>query len=149
MSSKPRMLLSDQLCFAIYACYREICRIYRPLLDKLDLTYPQYLVLLALWEHEKLSIKELGQHLQLDSGTLTPMLKRMESANLVIRKRCLEDERKVWITLTEKGIQLEEKVACIPETLIEKSGVPEEQFLHMRNQLQELQAHLHQMSKSE
>ncbi|SDX27006.1 transcriptional regulator, MarR family [Marininema mesophilum] len=147
MSSEPRMRLSDQLCFAVYACYREICRMYRPILDKLDLTYPQYLVLLALWEHEKLTIKELGNHLQLDSGTLTPMLKRMESSDLVVRNRCPEDERRVWITLTEKAKHLEENVACIPNTLIAKSGISKDEFLELREQVKKLQTHLHQMNE--
>lgn len=98
---------------------------YRPLLDELDLTYPQYLVLLALWEHETMSVKEISEQLVLDSGTLTPMLKRMEAAGLIRRERSTEDERVLHIRITGKGISLKEQTTCVPMSLLEASGMTE------------------------
>lgn len=95
--------LENQICFKIYTAEREITKLYRDLLEDLDVTYPQYLVLLVLWEKNSITVKELGQKLFLDSGTLTPMLKRMEGNRLLERKRSLEDERSVIISLTKKG----------------------------------------------
>lgn len=97
------MLLDDQLCFALYAAARSVQKLYRPLLDEHGLTYPQYLVLLVLWEEDGLAVSAIGLRLALDSATLTPLLKRMESTGLVGRRRSGEDERRVEITLTEKG----------------------------------------------
>jgi MarR family transcriptional regulator, organic hydroperoxide resistance regulator len=111
--------LENQICFKIYTAEREITKLYRDLLRELNVTYPQYLVLLLLWEKNSLSVKELGQRLFLDSGTLTPMLKRMELNGLVKRKRSVQDERIVIISLTEKGEKLKEKAECIPNQLIE------------------------------
>ncbi len=101
---------------------------YRPFLDELNLTYTQYLVLLVLWERETSSIKSLGEALYLDSGTLTPLLKRMADRNLVNRKRAADDERKVYISLTEEGQELKEKATEIPVKLIEKSGLTKEEL---------------------
>lgn len=112
--------ISNQLCFPIYALSKEITNQYRPLLEKLDLTYPQYLVMLVLWEHQKLSVKEIGEKLHLDSGTLTPLLKRLETKEIVKRERCKHDERIVEISLTEKGNALKIDAACIPVQLMEK-----------------------------
>lgn len=107
--------LENQICFKIYTAEREITKLYRDLLQEMNVTYPQYLVLLLLWEKHSLLVKELGKRLFLDSGTLTPMLKRMEKNGLVERKRSAEDERSVVISLTEKGDALKEKAECIPE----------------------------------
>src|ERR1700712_2950320 len=101
--------LENQLCFPLYALSRQMTALYRPYLEKLDLTYPQYLVMLLLWEHEKLSVKEIGCELWLDSGTLTPLLKRMEETGLVDRLRCTEDERIVHVRLTREGQLLQKK----------------------------------------
>ncbi|MFC4808868.1 MarR family winged helix-turn-helix transcriptional regulator [Paenibacillus sp. GCM10023250] len=117
--------LDAHLCFSLYACSRAIFRMYRPLLDELDLTYPQYLVLLALWEHETMSVKEISEQLVLDSGTLTPMLKRMEAAGLIRRERSTEDERVLHIRITGKGISLKEQTTCVPMSLLEASGMTE------------------------
>ena len=111
--------LENQICFKIYTAEREITKLYRDLLRELNVTYPQYLVLLLLWEKNSLSVKELGQRLFLDSGTLTPMLKRMELNGLVKRTRSVQDERIVIISLTKKGEKLKEKAECIPNQLIE------------------------------
>ncbi|MBO7745100.1 MarR family transcriptional regulator [Paenibacillus sp. MWE-103] len=121
----PHIPLEAHLCFSMYACSRAIFRMYRPLLDDLDLTYPQYLVLLALWEHETMSVKEISEQLVLDSGTLTPMLKRMEAAGLIRRERSKEDERVLHIRITDKGISLKEQSTCVPMSLLEASGMTE------------------------
>jgi MarR family transcriptional regulator, organic hydroperoxide resistance regulator len=113
------LLLENQICFKIYTAEREITRLYRGLLEEIGVTYPQYLALLVLWEKERTTVKELGKKLFLDSGTLTPMLKRMEGNGLLIRERSKEDERSVIISLTEKGARLKEKASCIPMQLLE------------------------------
>jgi MarR family transcriptional regulator, organic hydroperoxide resistance regulator len=117
---KDPLLLENQICFKIYTAEREITKLYRGLLEEIGVTYPQYLALLVLWEDGKVSVKELGRKLFLDSGTLTPMLKRMESNGLVERHRSVEDERSVVITLTKKGIAMKEKAACVPARLLER-----------------------------
>ena len=109
--------LENQLCFPLYATAKEVVRLYKPLLDELELTYTQYIVLLVLWQSGRLSVKELGEKLYLDSGTLTPLLKKLEAAGLVLRERSEEDERSVLITLTQKGLDLRERAASIPEKL--------------------------------
>lgn len=109
--------LENQICFPLYAAAKEVVRLYKPLLDELELTYTQYIVLLVLWQNGRLSVKELGEKLYLDSGTLTPLLKKLEAAGLVLRERSEEDERSVLITLTQKGLGLRERAAFIPERL--------------------------------
>jgi len=113
--------LDNQLCFSIYAASRAITRAYRPLLDPLGLTYPQYLVLLILWEKDGLSVNEIGHRLYLDSGTLTPLLKRMEQGRFIERRRDTSDERRVEIWLGPRGHELRASAIRIPEGLIETS----------------------------
>ncbi len=122
MQSKIEKVLEDQLCFLLYASSREMTKKYKPLLDKLEVTYPQYLVLLLLWEQDTLTVKKLGELLALDSGTLTPMLKRMEQNGLIVRERSSEDERSVMIKLTEKGLGLQEEACFIPDRISAMSG---------------------------
>ncbi|MGR3766295.1 MarR family winged helix-turn-helix transcriptional regulator [Rossellomorea sp. NS-SX7] len=125
------LLLENQICFKIYTAEREITKLYRSLLEEIGVTYPQYLAMLVLWEKERTTVKELGKKLFLDSGTLTPMLKRMESNGLLIRERSKEDERSVIISLTEKGVGLKEKASCIPSRLLDSldmEGSELEQF---------------------
>lgn len=122
MQNKIEKVLEDQLCFLLYASSREMTKKYKPLLDKLEVTYPQYLVLLLLWEQDTLTVKKLGELLALDSGTLTPMLKRMEQNGLIVRERSTEDERSVMIKLTEKGLGLQEGACLIPERISAMSG---------------------------
>lgn len=117
---KDPLLLENQICFKIYTAEREITKLYRGLLEEIGVTYPQYLALLVLWEDGTVSVKELGRKLFLDSGTLTPMLKRMESNGLVERHRSVEDERSVVITLTKKGESMKEKAACVPTRLLQR-----------------------------
>lgn len=109
-----QLRLTNQLCFPLYAISKEIIRQYTPFLDKLDLTYPQYLVMLTLWEFGEQSVGEIGQKLYLDSGTLTPLLKRLQTKGLVERKRSQKDERSVVISLTDDGQRLENQAVHIP-----------------------------------
>ncbi|MDM5317072.1 MarR family transcriptional regulator [Fictibacillus sp. b24] len=141
--------LENQICFKIYTAEREITKLYRDLLKELDVTYPQYLVLLLLWEKHSLTVKELGQRLFLDSGTLTPMLKRMESNGLVERKRSAEDERSVIISLTEKGETLKEKAECIPSQLVENISMKREELTLLNKTLTSMLDLLQNQSNSE
>ena len=111
------LLLQNQLCFPLYAASKEVVRLYKPFLDEIGLTYTQYIAMLALWERDGLSVKELGEQLYLDSGTLTPLLKKMDSQGLVRRSRNARDERSVTITLSEQGKALRERAVSIPERL--------------------------------
>ena len=106
--------LENQLCFPLYACAREIIRQYKPFLDEINLTYTQYIVMMVLWEEKRMSVKELGNRLLLDSGTLTPLLKKMESMGLITRARCADDERVLIVALTPAGEALRERALDVP-----------------------------------
>ena len=129
--------LDRQLCFALYAASGLVTRAYRPLLEPLGLTYPQYLVMLVLWERAPRTVGELGAELDLDSGTLTPLLKRMESAGLVARNRDPKDERRVQVTLTDHGRALQDQAATIPETLACALALQPEELVDLRATLQD------------
>lgn len=120
--------LDKQVCFPLYALSREITQRYRPMLDKLDITYPQYLVLLVLWENRKQTVNQLGEELRLDSGTLTPLLKRLEQKGIVNRSRSSTDERVVEISLTEAGLAMKKKAAVIPGKLVKAMGISTEEL---------------------
>lgn len=107
--------LENQLCFPLYACSKEIVRRYKPYLDKIDLTYTQYITMMVMWEVKQINVKELGEKLYLDSGTLTPLLKKLESKDYVKRERSKHDERNLIVTITEKGETLKSKAVDIPE----------------------------------
>ncbi len=124
--------LSNQLCFQIYNLSKEMVGLYRPLLEDLDITYPQYLVMLVLWEHQKINVKEIGMLLNLDSGTLTPLLKRLEAKQLDLRERSKKDERIVEISLTEKGEKYKEKALCIPDKLISKINLNKDEQIQFK-----------------
>lgn len=115
--------LDNQLCFALYACSREITKLYKPALDKLGITYTQYISLLVLWEKDNITVKDMGQKLHLDSGTLTPLLKKLESMELLHRTRDTVDERKVYVKLTEKGIELKNRAIEIPNKILCSTGL--------------------------
>ena len=115
-----QLKLENQLCFPLYAAAKEVVRKYKPYLDELDLTYTQYITMMVLWEKEQLNVKELGSMLYLDSGTLTPLLKKLEAKGYVTRQRSHEDERNLIICITEKGNALKEKAAHIPSKMTEK-----------------------------
>ncbi|MCH5324702.1 MAG: MarR family transcriptional regulator [Eubacterium sp.] len=124
MEEKYEMLkISNQICFPLYACSREIIKQYTPFLDKLDLTYTQYIAMMVLWEKKSLTVKELGECLYLDSGTLTPLLKKMESKGLLSRRRSAEDERNLIVTITEQGERLKERAAEVPGKMAQCSNL--------------------------
>ena len=106
--------LENQLCFPLYACSREVIKLYKPYLDELDLTYTQYIAMMVLWEHKAVTVKELGQYLFLDSGTLTPLLKKMEAKGLLSRKRDHEDERSLVVSLSDAGEALRDRAVDVP-----------------------------------
>ena len=138
-SSADHMLrLDNQLCFAIYSASLAMTRLYKPLLDQLELTYPQYLVMLVLWEQDGLIVSELGQRLSLDSGTLTPLLKRLEASGYVSRIRDVKDERRVHITLTTAGRRLKTRAAKVPACLMAASECSVDELIALTHQVQAL-----------
>jgi DNA-binding MarR family transcriptional regulator len=136
------LLLDDQLCFALYAAQRAMTSRYRPLLEEFNLTYPQYLVMLVLWEHRALPIKSLGTYLQLDYGTLTPLLKRLEAHGLIRRERQANDERSVQVSLTEQGADLRERARSIPVAMGEAVGFSVQEFEDAKSLLERLTANV-------
>lgn len=128
--------LDKQLCFPLYAASNLLVRVYRPLLEPLGLTYSQYLVMLVLWERDGRSVGDLGQCLYLDSGTLTPLLKRMEKAGLLLRSRDPEDERRVLISLTQQGLEMQLEAKKIPQQLLQKVNV--QNIEQLRDSMQDL-----------
>ncbi|VTU20899.1 Organic hydroperoxide resistance transcriptional regulator [Variovorax sp. PBS-H4] len=130
--------LDNQLCFAVYSASLAMTKLYKPLLDKLKLTYPQYLVMLVLWERDGLMVSELGERLSLDSGTLTPLLKRLESNGLVARIRDLADERRVHVSLTTAGRRLKARAASVPACLMAASQCSVDELVALTQQLQQL-----------
>jgi DNA-binding MarR family transcriptional regulator len=129
------LLLGNQLCFAIYSTAHAFNRVYKPLLKRLGLTYPQYLVMLVLWERDDLPVKDIGERLFLDSGTLTPLLKRLEAAELIKRTRGTEDERQVLIALTPRGQALREKARAVPHAILAASACSLTELSAMKNEL--------------
>ena len=130
--------LDRHLCFALYSASRAMTAAYRPILTELNLTYPQYLVLLVLWEDGRATVGRLGERLQLDSGTLSPLLKRLEANGFIRRERSRADERLVEITLTPAGRRLERKAQCIPEQLFSSSGLTEREAADLRDAVRHL-----------
>ena len=128
-------MLGNQLCFAIYSTAHAFNRVYKPLLDRLGLTYPQYLVMLVLWERDGVTVKDIGERLFLDSGTLTPLLKRLEAAELIKRTRSTEDERQVLIALTSNGEVLREKAKAVPQAILAASDCSVGELSAMKNEL--------------
>ncbi|MDB5779798.1 MAG: transcriptional regulator, MarR family [Polaromonas sp.] len=136
------LLLDHQLCFALYSTSLAMTRLYKPLLEPLAITYPQYLALLVLWERDGLSVSELGERLFLDSGTLTPLLKRLESAGLVSRLRAADDERRVHITLTPAGRALKAQAASIPGCILSATQCSIPELVSLTQQVQALRRQL-------
>jgi len=135
---EPSLLLDDQMCFALYAASRAVTALYRPLLDQLGLTYPQYLVMLVLWERGASPVKDLGAALQLDYSTLSPLLKRLEAAGLVRRERRTDDERSVLIDLTDAGLALRDKARAVPPIIGDAMDLPADDFAALRAALRRL-----------
>ena len=131
LSADP-LALDQQVCFALVVAARSVVALYRPILDGLGLTHPQYLVMLALWQHAPLSVKRLSQLLQLDPGTLSPLLKRLEAADLITRRRDLADERLLSVALTERGAALRAQALEVPPAVVRRLGmtIPELQAMH-------------------
>ena len=136
------LLLGNQLCFAVYSTAHAFNRVYKPMLDRLGLTYPQYLVMLVLWERDDVPVKEIGERLFLDSGTLTPLLKRLEAARLIKRTRSKHDERQVLIALTAQGEALREKAKMLPEAILAASACSIDELAALKNELTALRDRL-------
>ena len=118
--------LENQICFPLYVCSKEVVKRYKPLLDKLDLTYTQYIAMMVMWEHEEINVKSMGEYLFLDSGTLTPVLKKLEQKGFIKRQRSDEDERNLNIIITEKGKLLKEEAKSVPKDLLECLPISED-----------------------
>ena len=141
-ASEPPRPLDEQLCFALYAASLAVTRAYKPLLDELGLTYPQYLVLHALWEADGRTVGAIGERLALDSSTITPLLKRLEAAGLVVRARDREDERQVRVGLTAAGWAMRARCGCLGEALLARSGLDPVALGALNSDVQALRAAL-------
>jgi DNA-binding MarR family transcriptional regulator len=141
-ASAKQYLLDNQLCFAIYSASLTMNKAYKPHLDAVGLTYPQYLVMLVLWESDNLTVSEIGDRLFLDSGTLTPLLKRLEVCGHIKRQRDKEDERRVRVVLTTSGKQLKRKIQSIPQTLFEATKCSRKEATALTQTLQSLRENL-------
>lgn len=130
--------LENQICFPLYVIAKEITGLYRPFLDELDITYPQYLVMMVLWENDGLTVSHIGDQLFLDSGTLTPLLKRLEAKGFLVRKRNKEDERVVEAFLSESGRNLQQKACEIPGKILEKIDVEPEDLVQLKENIQKI-----------
>lgn len=119
--------LENQVCFPLYACAKEVVKRYKPLLDELDLTYTQYIAMMVMWEHRSLSVKEIGEYLYLDSGTLTPVLKTLEKKNYVTRERSKEDERVLIASVTDEGMKLRDRALSVPMEMGKCVNLPPEE----------------------
>ena len=142
LTTDQALLLDNQLCFALYSASLAMTRLYKPLLDDLGLTYPQYIAMLVLWERDGLMVSELGERLSLDSGTLTPLLKRLEALGLVARIRDMQDERRVHITLTATGRKLKTRAATIPGCILAASQCSIPELISLTQQVQALRQRL-------
>ena len=141
-SADTMLQLDNQLCFALYSTSLAMTKLYKPLLDELGLTYPQYLTMLVLWEQDGLMVSELGERLYLDSGTLTPLLKRLETSGLISRVRAVEDERRVHIRLTAAGRKLKARAARIPGCILSASQCSIPELVALTQQVQALRQRL-------
>jgi MarR family transcriptional regulator, organic hydroperoxide resistance regulator len=135
LAAEQALRLDNQICFAVYSAGHAFNRVYKPLLDRLGLTYPQYLVMLVLWERDNIPLKDIGERLFLDSGTLTPLLKRLEATDLIKRTRSTEDERQVLIELTRDGHALREKAKAVPQSILAASACSVGELVAMKNEI--------------
>lgn len=138
MDKYESLKLSNQVCFPLYATAREIIKLYKPFLDKYNLTYTQYITMLVLWEDEKITVKELCKRLYLDSGTLTPVIKKLEAMELIVKYRDKSDERVVIVELTSKGKDLKEQIVEVPEQVFCRVGGNTEQLLTLKHILEDI-----------
>ncbi|MEL4069697.1 MarR family transcriptional regulator [Ochrobactrum sp. GPK 3] len=142
MTQDSFLKLSNMVCFAIYSTANALTRAYQPILSKLDLTYPQFLVMLVLWEKDDQTVSEIGAKLNLDSGTLTPLLKRLETAGRITRRRDPRDERQVRITLTEEGLALHKAAEAVPDQIFCALGQPVDDLKELRSRLLDIRSNL-------
>ena len=144
VSGKPKapLLLGEQLCFALYSTSLAMTKVYRKLLRELGLTYPQYLVMLVLWERDGISVSEIGERLYLNSATLTPLLKRIEALGLISRRRADEDERQVIVSLSRAGRELRQKTGEVQDGVFHASGCTVAELFAIKHQLDQLRSHL-------
>lgn len=138
MDKYDKIKLDNQICFPLYALSREVIKLYQPILNKYNLTYTQYIAMLVMWEEEKINFKQLGQRLHLDSGTLTPVVKKLESMELIVKYRSKDDDRVVTVELTEKGKLLREEILDVPEAVFCSFKGNEESLIALKTQLDEL-----------
>lgn len=132
------LLLRNQLCFPLYACSREMIKLYKPFLDELGLTYTQYITIMVLWEHKAMTVKTLGKELFLDSGTLTPLLKKLEEKGLVTRRRSDQDERNLIVTITESGEAMKDRALHIPKEMAMCVNLPKEDIYNLYRMLYQM-----------
>ncbi len=130
--------LENQICFSLYAASREVIKLYKSILDKHNLTYTQYLAMLVLWEEEKMTVKDIGKRLHLDSGTLTPLLKKLESMGIITRHRDVNDDRVVIIELTEAGLKLKSEILDVPGEVFCKLNISNDQAKELKRNLDNL-----------
>lgn len=143
MSEFDNFKIGKQVSFPLYACSKEVIKKYKTFLDKVDLTYTQYITMMVLWEREEINVKELGSLLYLDSGTLTPVLKKLEAKKYIIRKRSTKDERNLVLKITKKGLELREKVKDYPEELYNKyMNLTDEEIMLLHKITHKLLKHL-------
>lgn len=142
MDKDELLKLDSQICFPMYVASRMITRAYQPLLDDLGITYPQYLVLMVLWEQDGMLVNDIAQRLYLNTNTITPLLKRMEKSGIVARNRSQEDERKVVIQLTQKGHEMKSAAHCVPEEIFKKMGFDLDEFQQLKGVLSKLINHM-------
>jgi len=135
MNKYDSIKLDNQVCFSLYAASREIIKLYKPFLDKFNLTYTQYIAMLVLWEDEKSTVKDIGRRLHLDSGTLTPLLKKIESMGLIKRYRDVNDDRVVIVELTEQGRILKDEVTEVPKEMACKINVSKDELVELKKKL--------------
>ena len=140
MDKYEKIKLDNQLCFSLYAASREVIKTYKPLLDKYGLTYTQYIAMLVVWEYEKITVKEMGQKLHLDSGTLTPVLKKLLSMELIDKYRDKDDDRVVIVEVTEKGRKMKDEIIEVPEKMYCKFGKNIEDVVELKRLLDNLLA---------
>lgn len=138
MDKYDSIKLENQLCFPLYALSREIIKLYKPILDKYNLTYTQYIAMLVMWEKEKITFKDLGKKLHLDSGTLTPVLKKLEAMELIIKYRTKEDDRVVMVEITEKGKALKDDILEVPKEMLCKSVIDMDEVSELKGMLDKL-----------
>lgn len=136
MDKYDSIKLENQLCFPLYAASREVIKLYKPVLDKYNLTYTQYIVMLAMWEYEKLTVKQLGQKLYLDSGTVTPVLKKLESMELIRKYRDKDDDRVVIVELTDKAELMKDEILDVPNQVLCQVNLSKVEYLILKNALE-------------